>query len=110
MEKDHMIEKNGAVNTNKVEETMDRMDSSRADDILGNFEEFKSYLHKRIQLGKTAGLNEEQLASAAQKIADYLAEKVEPRNREEQLLRELWKVGTEEEQHKLAHMLVKLAE
>ena len=110
MEKDHMIHKDGEVDTSKVDETLNRMDSERADEILGDFDEFKSYLSKRIQLGRTAGLSDEQLANTAQKIADYLAEKVEPRNREEQLLKELWKVGNEEEQHMLAHMLVKLAE
>jgi hypothetical protein len=110
MEKDHMILKDGEVDTSKVDETLDRMDSDRADEILSDFDEFKSYLSKRIQLGRTAGLSDEQLANTAQRIADYLAEKVEPRNREEQLLKELWKVGNEEQQHMLAHMLVKLAE
>lgn len=110
MEKDHMIHKDGEVDTSKVSETLNRMDNSRTDEILGNFDEFKNYLSKRIQLGKTAGLNNEELAVTAQKVADYLADKVEPRNREEQLLKELWKVGNKEEQHMLAHMLVKLAE
>lgn len=110
MEKNHVIHKDGEVDTSKVDETLDRMDGERADEILGDFNEFKSYLNKRIQLGKAAGLNEEQLANTAQKVADYLADKVEPRNREEQLLKELWKVGNEQEQHMLAHMLVKLAE
>jgi hypothetical protein len=110
MEKDHMIHKDGDVDTSKVDDTLDRMDSQQADEILGDFNEFRSYLSKRIQLGKTAGLNEEQLANTAQKVADYLADKVTPRNKEEQLLKELWLVGTEEEQHALAHMLVKLAE
>ncbi|WP_053361574.1 DUF3243 domain-containing protein [Bacillus sp. FJAT-27251] len=110
MEENHMIHKNGEVDTGKVDDTLDRMTSQDADEILGDFEEFKSYLSKRIQLGKSAGLSDEQLAATAQKIADYLAENVKPRNREEQLLRELWKVGNKEEQHMLAHMLVKLAE
>lgn len=110
MEKDHIIHKDGEVDTSKVDETLDRMDSDKADEILGDFNEFKSYLSKRIQLGKSAGLSEEQLANTAQRIADYLADKVEPRNREEQLLKELWNVGNEQEQHMLAHMLVKLAE
>ncbi|KKK36176.1 hypothetical protein WQ57_20695 [Mesobacillus campisalis] len=110
MEENHMIHKNGEVDTSKVDDTLDRMTSQDADEILGDFEEFKSYLSKRIQLGKSAGLSDEQLAATAQKIADYLAENVKPRNREEQLLRELWKVGNKEEQHMLAHMLVRLAE
>jgi hypothetical protein len=59
-------------------------------------------------LGENLGMNEEQLANSAQKVADYLADKVPPKNSEEHLLKELWKVGTEEEQHNLAHMLVRL--
>jgi hypothetical protein len=54
------------------------------------------------------GLNDNQLALAAKKIADYLAAHEEPQNEEQYLLHELWKVGNEEEQHHLAHMLVKL--
>ena len=110
MEKDHMIHKDGDVDTNKVDETLERMDTQQADEILGDFNEFRTYLSKRVKLGKTAGLDEEQLAKTAEKVADYLAEKVTPRNKEEQLLQELWKVGSKEERHSLAHMLVKLAE
>lgn len=110
MDKDHMIQKNGEVDTSKVDETLERMDTQKADEILGDFNEFRTYLSKRVQLGKTAGLNEEQLAKTAEKVAGYLAENVTPRNKQEQLLKELWKVGSEEEQHSLAHMLVKLAE
>ncbi|WLR54329.1 DUF3243 domain-containing protein [Mesobacillus subterraneus] len=110
MDKDHMIHKDGEVDTSKVDKTLERMDTQQADEILGDFNEFRTYLSKRIKLGKTAGMNEEQLAKTAEKVADYLADKVTPRNKEEQLLQELWKVGTKEEQHYLAHMLVKLAE
>ncbi len=110
MDKDHMIQKDGEVDPSKVDETLERMDTEKADEILGDFNEFRTYLSKRVQLGKTAGLNEEQLAKTAEKVAGYLAENVTPRNKQEQLLKELWKVGSEEEQHSLAHMLVKLAE
>ncbi len=40
--------------------------------------------------------------------SNYLAKHEEPRNSEEKLLQELWKVGDKDERHKLAHMLVKL--
>lgn len=93
---------------NKVEDTMQNMDGTKKEEILSNFDEFKSYLADKVSKGEKLGLNEEQLALAAQKIGDYLAVKEEPRNSEEKLLQELWKVGNEEEQHKLAHMLVKL--
>ncbi|MMZ68732.1 hypothetical protein D1872_314540 [compost metagenome] len=50
------------------------------------------------------------MARIAEKVADYLAANEEPRNSEEKLLQELWSVGREEEQHMLAHMLVRLAQ
>ncbi|HWJ77680.1 MAG TPA: DUF3243 domain-containing protein [Niallia sp.] len=84
------------------------MDNDKREEILSNFEQFKSFLGDKVSKGEKLGLNEEQLAVAAQKVGDYLAQREEPRNREEKLLQELWKVGTEEEQHKLAHLLVKL--
>lgn len=108
-EKNHMIKKNGTVEEEKVPGTLDRIDSGQTEDILENFNEFKEYLHKRIEVGKNIGLNEEQLAVTAEKIAEYLAENVEPKNREEKLLKELWKAGNKEERHKFAHLLVKFA-
>ena len=93
---------------NKVEDALQNMDTEKKEEILNNFDQFKSFLGDKVSKGEKLGLNEEQLALAAQKVGDYLAQKEEPRNREEKLLQELWKVGTEEEQHKLAHLLVKL--
>ncbi|WP_026584077.1 DUF3243 domain-containing protein [Bacillus sp. J33] len=109
-EQEHVIKQDGELNTTNVKKAMDRISDERAEDILSSFDEFKSYLSERIELGKKLGLNEEQLAVTAEKVAAYLAENVEPKNREEQLLKELWKVGDKEERHKLAHMLVRLTE
>jgi DNA-binding response OmpR family regulator len=79
-------------------------------DVLTSFGDFKEYLSGKVSLGKKLGMDEEQLANSAQKLADYLASQEPPRNSEEHLLQELWKVGTEEEQHTLSHMLVRLVQ
>jgi hypothetical protein len=79
-------------------------------EVLFNFGEFKSYLGKKVSLGEKMGMDEEQLELAAQKIGDYLAKKESPQNSEEQLLQELWKVGTDQEKHQLSHMLLKRVE
>ncbi|MFZ7944861.1 DUF3243 domain-containing protein [Neobacillus sp. 19] len=79
-------------------------------DSLTSFDDFREYLRGKVDLGIKLGMDEEQLANSAQKVADYLADKQSPKNSEERLLQELWKVGTEEEQHKLAHMLVRLVQ
>ncbi|PZE20116.1 DUF3243 domain-containing protein [Paenibacillus xerothermodurans] len=94
----------------KVEETLRNMSADEKEQILGSFNEFKRYLASRIELAQNLGLGEEQIAQVAQKVANYLATSEEPRNREEKLLQELWKAGTQDEQHKLAHMLVRLAQ
>lgn len=94
----------------KVEGAINSMSEEKKEDILSSFEGFKSYLGDKVSKGEKLGMNEEQLAKTAQKVADYLAKHEEPRNREENLLHELWKVGDTEQQHHLAHMLVRLVQ
>lgn len=109
-EQEHAVNKEGEVALNKVDNALDRMDDSQKDKILSDFQSFKKYLSERIELAQNIGLSEEMMAKAAEKIAGYLAEKEEPRNSEEKLLQELWKVGDQDQRHKLAHLLVRLAQ
>lgn len=109
-EHNHVIEKDGEVAMEKVQSTISNMGSGKKDQILRDFQEFKRYLGRRIILAENIGLNEEQLALIAEKVADYLASHEDPRNSEEKLLQELWKVGDKEQQHVLAHLLVRLAQ
>jgi len=53
-------------------------------------------------------LSEEKLAKTTEIVANYLAKHENPRNREENILMELWNSGSKEEQHTLAHMLLKM--
>ena len=93
---------------NKVEDKLNEMSQEKKDSILSSFNEFKSYLGDKVTKGEKLGLNDNQLALAAKKIADYLAAHEEPQNEEQYLLHKLWKVGNEEDKHHIAHMLVKL--
>ncbi|MGP4082282.1 DUF3243 family protein [Pseudalkalibacillus sp. R45] len=109
-EQNHMVDKNENLNESEVRSTVDRIPEEERDQILQNFDVFKEYLGKRVRVGEKLGMSEEQLAKTAEKVADYLAENEEPRNREEKLLKELWSVGDKEQQHMLAHMLVRMVE
>ncbi|KIL36601.1 hypothetical protein SD71_06145 [Cohnella kolymensis] len=109
-EYNHVVGKDGEVEPGKVEQAISNMDPGQKDRILSDFEEFKGYLGKRMKLAESIGLGEEQMAVIGQKVGDYLASHEEPRNSEEMLLQELWKIGTEEERHKLAHMLVRMVQ
>jgi hypothetical protein len=78
------------------------------DRVLQNFETFKSYLGNQVHKAQKLGLSEEMIATGAQKIGDYLSKNEEPRNSEENLLQEMWKVSDDEQRHTLSHILVNL--
>ncbi len=52
------------------------------------------------------GLSEEKLAKNTELVANYLAKHEELRNREENVLMELWKSGSKEEQYTLVYILL----
>lgn len=93
---------------NQVDQHINHMNSEEKEEILANFDRFKSYLSQQITKGERIGLSEEMLAKATEKVANYLAEHEEPKNREEHLLKELWKAGNKEQQHQLAHILLNM--
>ncbi|MTH55663.1 DUF3243 family protein [Bacillus mangrovi] len=109
-EKNHMIDRTGDLNTGEVEDVVSRIGEDKQEEILHNFDGFKTYLQEKVDVGKRIGLSEEQLANTTERIANYLAEHVEPKNREEYLLKELWKSGNKDQQHALAHMLLNMVE
>lgn len=95
---------------NSVQEHLTNLDTEEKDQILQNFDHFKQFLSSKVEAGENMGLSEEHLAKATEFVANYLAKHEEPRNREEQLLMELWKSGNKEEQHSLAHMLLNMVQ
>lgn len=78
--------------------------------VLENFEEWKSFLQDRVNQAKAAGMKEDTISDMAYQIGDYLAEDVDPQNREQRVLQELWKVGSPEEQKALADLMVKMVQ
>ena len=92
----------------KVEHELNSMDREKKEDILENFTRFKEYLADKVTKGEALGFSEEQLAKAAEHVANYLAKHEEPLNREQFVLQELWKVGNQEEQQTLSSLLLKL--
>ena len=92
----------------KVQKELSKIDNEEKNQILENFNRFKQYLSEKVELGESMGLSDEKLAKTTELVANYLAKHEEPRNREENLLMELWKSGSKEEQHMLSHMLLEM--
>ncbi|MFC0523417.1 DUF3243 domain-containing protein [Pontibacillus salicampi] len=95
---------------NKMEQKAADISEEKKEDILENFNKFASYLGSKVDKAEKVGMSEEALAQSAEKMANYLANNEEPRNREEHLLQELWKQGTKDEQHTMAHLLVRMVQ
>lgn len=110
MDRENYMNKDESIDTERIEKKIDAMSPEKKDDILDNFNRFKMYLKDKVEMGEKMGLDEHQLASAAEKVANYLARNEEPHNREQHLLKEMWLVANEEERHKLAHVLVRMVD
>lgn len=78
--------------------------------VLENFGQWKGFLADRLHNAESEGIQGKVANEMAFRIGDYLSEQVEPQNNEERLLRELWEAGTEEEQHVLANLMIKIVD
>lgn len=93
---------------NQVDQKLKDLSPEEKDAILNEFNEFKSYLNNQLSKGKKLGLSDEILAKGAKFVADHLAKNEEPRNSEQKLLQEMWKVAEEDEKKHIALVLVKM--
>ncbi|TMW73270.1 DUF3243 domain-containing protein [Alteribacter natronophilus] len=78
--------------------------------VLDNWEQWKHFLGDRLDQGKQEGMNDQVVSDVAYQVGEYLAEQVEPKNEQEAVLADMWKVANEEEQHAIANMMVKLVQ
>jgi hypothetical protein len=78
--------------------------------VLDNFDQWKSFLADRLHQGQQEGMDSTAINEIAYQIGDYLAAQVDPKNDEERLLKQLWDASSEQEQHVLANLMVKLVQ
>ncbi|WP_284639152.1 DUF3243 domain-containing protein [Paenibacillus silviterrae] len=77
--------------------------------VLKVFERWKEFLGNRVEQAENAGMSEETISKLAFQIGEFLSDKVDPENKEERVLKELWDVSDETERKTLAKIMVKLA-
>ena len=76
--------------------------------ILKDWEEWKMSLGKLVNFSESIGMSDTVIDSAAYQVGRILTSVVDPENREERLLQQLWRSGTPEERKVLAKLVVKL--
>jgi hypothetical protein len=77
-------------------------------DYVKDWKAWRTTLHDAVEQGKKMGLSEEQIAKGAKRVGDWLSQHVCPATKEEEILTELWNVGTPAERQTLATLIVKL--
>jgi hypothetical protein len=78
--------------------------------VLDNWQQWKDFLGERLDQAETEGMSKGVINDLAYQIGDYLAAQVDPKNEQERILSDLWSVASEDEQHAIANMMVKLVQ
>lgn len=75
---------------------------------LSNWDRWKKTLSKAVNLGEAVGMSEKTIENIGYRIGNMLSAAVDPENREQRVLQELWRVGDEQDRRALTNMIVKM--
>ncbi|MCM3713259.1 DUF3243 domain-containing protein [Halalkalibacter oceani] len=78
--------------------------------VLDNWDQWKNFLGDRLHQAEDEGMSENVISDVAYQVGEYLSQQVEPKNEQERILADLWRVADEQEQHAIANMMVKLVQ
>ncbi|NIK68895.1 MULTISPECIES: DUF3243 domain-containing protein [unclassified Paenibacillus] len=78
--------------------------------VLSSFDNWKEFLSDRVAQAKNNGMSEETIKNLAYEIGSFLDEKVDPKNEQQRVLKQLWDAGDEHERKTVAGLMVKLVE
>ncbi len=72
------------------------------------WENWKGTLAKAVSLAEMVGMSESTIDKIGLKVGNMLSASVDPENREQRLLQELWKAGDDKERAVLTKLLVNM--
>lgn len=79
-------------------------------DTLSHWDKWKEALGKAVDIGEKMGMSENTIDNIGAKVGNFLAANVDPENREQRLLQELWKSGDDHDRKALSKMLVNMVQ
>jgi hypothetical protein len=82
----------------------------QAMDFLKDWKTWRASLNEAIGAARKFGVSDETIKDLSVKVGDFLAQKVCPATKEEELLREMWDLATAEERKTLASLIFKMVE
>jgi len=75
---------------------------------FAEWEKWKGTLAKAVSLAEIVGMSEATIEKIGLKMGNVLSASIDPENREQRLLQELWKVGDDNDRAVLTKLLVKI--
>jgi len=78
--------------------------------VLENFDRWKEFLGDQVDRAHAMGVPTERITNVAQRMGSFLSDKVDPKNPQERLLKQLWDSSSEDEQHTLAGIMVRMSD
>jgi len=89
---------------------MEREKCLQAMDFLKDWKTWRASLNEAIAAARKFGVSDETIKDLSVKVGDFLAQKVCPATKEEELLKEMWDLATAEERKTLASLIFKMVE
>jgi len=89
---------------------MEREKCLQAMDFLKDWKTWRASLNEAIAAARKFGVSDETIKDLSVKMGDFLAQKVCPATKEEELLKEMWDLATAEERKTLASLIFKMVE
>lgn len=77
---------------------------------LGEWDKWKETLANAVNLGQTMGMSQNTIDNVAFRVGNVLSSSVDPENREQRVLQELWKAGDDSDRKVLSKMIVKMVQ
>jgi len=87
---------------------MERFQCLSAMDFVKDWDTWRGTLKEAIGEARKFGVSDETIQSLAVKMGDFLAKKVCPQTKEEELLKEMWDIATPEERKTIATLMFKM--
>lgn len=77
---------------------------------INDWDSWKDTLSKAIDISETVGVSDSTINKVAERVGTFLSNNVDPRNKEERLLKELWDVADTADRETLAKLVVRMVD
>lgn len=78
--------------------------------VIQDFSKWKEFLGDRVDQAQSVGMSDQQIADVAFRMGNFLSDKIDPKNVQNRLLKQMWEVSSKEDQKALARIVVSLVQ